>query len=296
MRDLFILFVLICGIAVDASIQRPFMRLSWEQRNKFLLKANAWHHDSSGHNPTTSTNLPAAFDARKVWPECVHAILNQGDCGSCWAFAASEVLSDRFCILSNGSVNVVLSPQHLLSCEKENWYCQMGSLPNFAWGYLVKNGIVSMNCFPYTSGQNGTVPSCPHGELFCEDGEAVLYYKAKDYVHVGNSINPDSHLQEIMAAVMQGPVDVTFDVWGDFLAYSGGVYSHKSGSYAGLHSVKIIGWGSDASDGDYWIVANSWGSDWGPYGGYFLVKRGVDECFIEALVYTGTPLLPTSQS
>ena len=39
--------------------------------------------------------LPESFDAREEWPECaaiIGAVRNQGDCGSCWAFGAVEVL------------------------------------------------------------------------------------------------------------------------------------------------------------------------------------------------------------
>ncbi len=54
--------------------------------------------------------VPDSFDSRTQWPDCVHTIRDQAQCGSCWAFAASEALSDRFCIASNKTVNVVLSP------------------------------------------------------------------------------------------------------------------------------------------------------------------------------------------
>jgi C1A family cysteine protease len=98
-----------------------------------------------------------------------------------------------------------------------------------------------------------------------------------------------------MSAVLQGPVDVTFDVWSDFEDYTGGVYKHGSGaSYEGLHSVKIVGWGNDSTQGDYWIVQNSWGTGWGPYQGFFLIAKGVNECLIESMVYTGTPDLSSA--
>jgi hypothetical protein len=54
--------------------------------------------------------LPATFDARTKWPNCVHGIMDQMDCGSCWAFGAAEAISDRFCISSAGEINVVFSP------------------------------------------------------------------------------------------------------------------------------------------------------------------------------------------
>ncbi|CAH1376875.1 unnamed protein product, partial [Tenebrio molitor] len=37
------------------------------------------------------------------------------------------------------------------------------------------------------------------------------------------------------------------------------VYQHVTGTYAGRHAVKILGWGTE--DGTpYWLVANSWGA------------------------------------
>jgi len=232
-------------------------------------------------------SLPTDFDGRKQWPQCIHPILDQGDCGSCWSFAASEVLSDRFCIYSNGSINVVLSPQNLLSCEELNLGCLMGSLPMWAWRYLKNYGITTIGCVPYVSGTDGDVPYCQNDDLSCEDGEKWKLYAAENYTQVGSIIEPSRHVEEIMRAVMQGPVDSTFNVWGDFFDYHGGVYTHQDGDYEGLHSVKIIGFGVE--DGlDYWLVQNSWGKYWG-LDGFFNIRRGVDECFFETLVYTGFP-------
>jgi cathepsin B len=43
------------------------------------------------------TDIPTSFDSRTQWMGCVHPIRNQERCGSCWAFAGSEALSDRYC-------------------------------------------------------------------------------------------------------------------------------------------------------------------------------------------------------
>lgn len=50
------------------------------------------------HRP--DVELPKNFDPRQKWPSCpsLSAIRDQGHCGSCWAFGAVEVLTDRFCI------------------------------------------------------------------------------------------------------------------------------------------------------------------------------------------------------
>jgi Papain family cysteine protease len=51
------------------------------------------------------------------WLDCVYPIRDQAKCGSCWAFGVTEPFSDRICIASNGTTNVVLAPQDLVSCD-----------------------------------------------------------------------------------------------------------------------------------------------------------------------------------
>ncbi|XP_020961647.1 cathepsin B-like protease 2 isoform X2 [Arachis ipaensis] len=47
-----------------------------------------------------SLKYPKEFDARTQWSQCstIGRIIDQGHCGSCWAFGAVESLSDQFCI------------------------------------------------------------------------------------------------------------------------------------------------------------------------------------------------------
>jgi len=66
------------------------------------------------------SDVPSSFDSRAQWPHYIGSIRDQASCGSCWAFAAAETLSDRLAIASNGSVNVVLSPQVLVSCDTQD--------------------------------------------------------------------------------------------------------------------------------------------------------------------------------
>ena len=61
--------------------------------------------------------LPDNFDARVTWPKFVHPIRDQGQCGSCWAHAASETFSDKLAIATNGTSNEIFSVQELVSCD-----------------------------------------------------------------------------------------------------------------------------------------------------------------------------------
>ena len=85
-------------------------------------------------------DLPDSFDAREAFKGCVHAVRNQLQCGSCWAFGASESLSDRVCISSKGTENVVLSPQYQLQCDWLDMGCNGGRMGS-AWYFLEHTGL-----------------------------------------------------------------------------------------------------------------------------------------------------------
>uniref|UniRef100_A0A158QR03 Pept_C1 domain-containing protein n=1 Tax=Haemonchus placei TaxID=6290 RepID=A0A158QR03_HAEPC len=84
----------------------------------------------------------------------------------------------------------------------------------------------------------------------------------------------------------KGPVHATFNIYEDFEHYNGGVYIHTAGRMEGGHSIKIIGWGVDKGV-KYWLIANSWSTDWGEDGEEFLSKsipKEAEELAGEALV------------
>lgn len=66
-----------------------------------------------------------------------------------------------------------------------------------------------------------------------------------------------------------------------------GVYKHVSGKFIGGHAIRILGWGIE-NNTPYWMVANSWNSEWGDKG-LFKIFRGSNECYIEQNVYAGIP-------
>ena len=84
-----------------------------------------------------------------------------------------------------------------------------------------------------------------------------------------------------------GPIEVAFTVYNDFLTYKSGVYHHASGSALGGHAVKMIGWGVE-NETPYWIIMNSWNEGWGD-NGQFKIRRGNNECGIESQGVAGLP-------
>lgn len=252
--------------------------------------------------------LPDSFDSRQQWPNCptISEIRDQGSCGSCWAFGAVEAMSDRVCVHTNGKVNVEISAEDLLSCC--GFECGMGcngGYPSGAWRYWTEKGLVSgglydshVGCRPYSippceHHMNGTRPPCtgeggdtPECIRRCEAGYSPSYQKDKHYGM--SSYGVPGNEKEIMSEIYKnGPVEGAFTVYSDFLMYKSGVYQHVSGEAVGGHAIRILGWGVDNGT-PYWLVANSWNTDWGE-NGLFRILRGQDHCGIESEVVAGIP-------
>lgn len=66
-----------------------------------------------------------------------------------------------------------------------------------------------------------------------------------------------------------------------------GVYQHVTGKALGGHAIRILGWGKE-NGVDYWLVANSWNTDWGN-NGLFKILRGSNHCGIENEITAGLP-------
>ncbi|KAM5558547.1 cathepsin B-like protease 2 [Rosa sericea] len=240
-----------------------------------------------------SLKLPNNFDAREAWSQCttIGRILDQGHCGSCWAFAAVEALSDRFCI--QFGKNTSLSVNDLLACC--GFMCGSGcdgGIPIYAWRYFVHHGVVTEECDPYFDQTGCSHPGCepayptPKCIRKCVDGNQ-MWNQAKRYSVSAYRIHSDPH--SIMAEIYKnGPVEVAFTVYEDFAYYKSGVYKHITGEVLGGHAVKLIGWGTTNAGEDYWLLANQWNRSWGD-DGYFMIKRGTNECGIEEDVVAGLP-------
>jgi cathepsin B len=249
------------------------------------------------------TDLPENFDPRTKWTSCpsLNEVRDQSNCGSCWAFGAVEAMTDRICIKGGGQVHI--SAEDVNDCCKACGMGCGGGFPAAVWGWYVKDGIVTggqygtnQGCQPYslphcdhhTTGQyppcNGTArtPTC---RKECISGYPETYAQDK---RKGSKSYSVRGVQEIMQDLVDnGPVTAAFTVYSDFLSYKTGVYKHTTGEELGGHAVKIIGYGVESGT-DYWLVTNSWNTDWGDKG-FFKIARGNDECGIESEIVTGEP-------
>ncbi|XP_026750376.2 uncharacterized peptidase C1-like protein F26E4.3 isoform X1 [Galleria mellonella] len=228
---------------------------------------------------------PNEFDCRTKWRDYISPVIDQGWCGSDWAVTIATVVSDRFAIQSNGMEKILLSPQTLLSCNRRYQRGCDGGHIDAAWNYVREDGLLDDNCFPYEA----KVTKCPvkpksdNLPIFCTPSvpERTTRYK----------VGPPGKLKkelDIMYDIMEsGPVHAVMTVYQDFFHYRDGVYRHTrygDNQLQGLHSVRIVGWGENRGD-KYWIVANSWGREWG-IDGYFHIARGENESGIESFVVT----------
>jgi hypothetical protein len=61
--------------------------------------------------------VPESYDLRDVVGGCASLTsANQGECGSCWAFAYAKMFSAGLCLMSQERVNVLLAEQDLADC------------------------------------------------------------------------------------------------------------------------------------------------------------------------------------
>lgn len=244
----------------------------------------------------SNITIPESFDSAENWPNCpsLREIRDQSSCGSCWAIAAAAAISDRYCIALN-QPDMRISTGSLLSCCFVCGLGCKGGWPVAAWMWWVWVGLATEDCQPYPfppcshHSKSDQYPSCPEEiyptpkcNITCSDTSKQfdLHQGAKSYSVSGE----ENYQRELMT---NGPFEVALTVYEDFLTYKSGVYTHITGDQLGGHAVKLVGWG--VLDGvPYWKVANSWNSDWGNQG-YFLIRRGTDECGIESSGVAGIP-------
>ncbi|XP_074028339.1 cathepsin B [Leptinotarsa decemlineata] len=244
------------------------------------------------HDEKDDTEIPESFDARKKWSNCesIHMIRDQANCGSCWAFAAVEAMSDRICIHSNGEKQILVSAEDLLSCcgiEKCGNGCD-GGYPAAAWEYWYTDGLASGGLY-----QNST------------QGCKAYSLKPCDH-HIKGGINCTGHASTPACTKQcdNSTLDyksqktfgknayVTFStvsIVNKHLFFSG-VYRMQEDNLTsiGEHAVKIIGWGVEEKV-PYWLVVNSWNEHWGDKG-LFKIVRGENHCGIEDHIVAGLPV------
>ena len=236
---------------------------------------------------------PKAVDWRLT--EAVTPIKNQGQCGSCWAFSATEAIESQMILGTGGKVALTLSPQQIASCAPSTGqYGCLGCNGGFTEGAYeyVKSatGLANSDYIPYAQSLTASEPTkaCMSTEVQQLDGPMQQltggYATVSGYHYAvkpctGMCTGEHQNLKALAAALEKSPVSVCVNagVWND---YTGGVMSADAcgamGAASQDHCVMAVGFNAKAPT-PYWIVRNSWASTWGE-DGYVYLEMAKNTC------------------
>lgn len=211
-------------------------------------------------------DLPARWDWREH--EGTTPVQDQGNCGSCWAFATIGAVEG--CARIHDRAIYDLSEQQLLSCNLAGYGCD-GGFWDGCLEVFQRQGSIAEECMPYQA--DDRVP--------CTAGACDPVAQVSDLIY----IKPE--IASIQAAVYEhGPIVCAMAVTEDFTYYTGGCYVNPHAT-AINHAVVIVGWDNDLCGGA-WLCKNSWGTGWGELG-YFTIKYGTAKIGDTPAVYVHTP-------
>ena len=201
---------------------------------------------------------PESIDWRKSG--VVGPVHDQGDCNSCWAFAAAGSIEYW---LRKQQPEAEMDVQAILDCSPNTYGC-MGGLMEHVFQYE--------HSFP---------------ETFHYDAKPGMCSVAEKGVKVDDFVAVDLQVEMALPYMIHhwGPVSVAVDFSKQF-AYKGGVIRAKDCKKDPHHAVLAVGYTPE-----YWIVKNSKGTDWGE-DGYAYIERGKNACGLNtyAAVATGVTL------
>ncbi|KAF8399855.1 hypothetical protein HHK36_015726 [Tetracentron sinense] len=242
------------GLNKFADLSNKEFRAIYTGSGRKVLQRESMAGEKSFMYENDMEPLPASVDWRKKG--AVTAVKDQGPCGSCWAFSTVVAVEGINQIRSGKLVS--LSEQELVDCDKKvNEGCN-GGLMDYAFQFIVENGGISKEGdYPYTASDN----QC---NLTKKNSPEVVIDGYEDV--------PANSTDTLMRAVHNQPVSVAIEAGGlEFQFYWKGVFSGTCGTNLD-HGVAIVGYGETSKGVKYWIVKNSWGSDWGE-NGYIMMKR-----------------------
>jgi cathepsin L len=218
----------------------------------------------------------------------VKDIQDQGGCGSCWAFASAAVLRAHSEIWMKDSRK--FSVQQIISCTANPLECGgtggcKGATAELAMDYVYQYGCRTEEEMPYAE----TESQCPHSLV---EGDALATKKAENTLGmIGWTKLPENKLDPLKTALVQkGPVAVSISAAYSFNQYGGGVLDNCPQDATIDHAVALVGYGettavtaSAALGGittpslKYWLLQNSWGTDWGEQGFIRMVRKDGQE-------------------
>jgi len=228
----------------------------------------------------TKRNLRKKGDDREPvdWRPNFSAVRDQLRCGSCWAFSTTGAIEGNLGVKNNVKGFPWLSPQQFVDCDTLDKGCNGGSFIGSFKYYLAKNKLELDADYPYT-GVQGTCSLDSNKATY-----GITSYQYCTYINYLKFCSDDI----VYGYLSKGPVSVTISAGtDDFQHYKSVVYTHDCTQEYADHAVILVGYGTDETAGDYWIVRNSWNDSWGE-AGYIRVAVNAannDSCLLTQQAY-----------
>jgi len=177
----------------------------------------------------TAADLDPIDWRRKVM---LSPVMNQQDCGDCWAMSSTSALADRF-IIQKWIANLRLDPAVTAQCAQPSFINQgcNGGQPIVAGQFFEQYGVpaVDKNCQGWRkicpAEGNCILPTCQTLESQCQ--KATLYFAKQNStenltVNDGGDVNVAATIANIKRELLNGPVVASFFVPKDFMATAAG--------------------------------------------------------------------------
>jgi len=210
-------------------------------------------------------SIPASYDNRAKG--LITSVKNQGECGSCAAFAAGSVIETCLKKAVGGKLSTYdISEQHLIDCAYQKPNADAGAngcngAPAVAYPrWVVNKKLLHETTYGYVAA--ASTYKCPTDKSYWKPGAKVTAY-GQDYQC------SDSKLQKLIMAYGSAMTGIHAST--SLSNYKSGVYDTCPNGRPN-HAVVVVGWGTE-NNIPYWLIKNSWGTVFGDKG-YVKVKRG----------------------
>jgi uncharacterized protein (TIGR02145 family) len=205
------------------------------------------------HEPKSASQYVEEFTWRnRHGQDWTTAVRNQGNCNSCWAFAATGATEMLINLFYNRHLNYDLSEQQLVSCIPGN--CSGGSTKE-GLSFIRLNGVVKESCFPYVAMDVNCNKKCD------SPGEMIKISEYKWF---------DPNYDELRSLLIRGPVSLSIASWNHAVTLVGYKKIKEGDRLYRKADTKDVWYTVPAGDPligkTMWQIKNSWGTAFGESG------------------------------